>query len=40
MVITTTAKLRQIYDPPNAQAGLKVLDRLDVHCRNFIALSP
>ena len=40
MVINTTAKLRQIYDPPNAQAGLKVLDRLDVHCRNFIALSP
>ena len=40
MVINTMAKLRQIYDPPNVRAELKVLDHLDVHCRNFIALSP
>ena len=25
---------------PAAKAGLKVLDHLDTHCRNFIALSP
>ena len=32
--------LRAVYREPNARAALKVLDHLDVHCRNFIALSP
>ena len=40
MAIDTLTKLREVYDPPAARAGLKVLDHLDVHCRNFIALSP
>ncbi len=40
MAIDTLAKLRQVYRPPAARAGLKVLDHLDVHCRKFIALSP
>ena len=34
------AKLRAIYREPNERAALKVLDHLDDHCRNFIALSP
>ena len=40
MTIDTLAELRQVYRPPAARAGLKVLDHLDVHCRKFIALSP
>ena len=32
--------LRAVYREPNQRAALKVLDHLDVHCRNFIALSP
>ena len=40
MPITTLSELRTLYPPPKAQAGLKVLDHLDVHCRAFIALSP
>ena len=32
--------LRAIYHEPNERAALKVLDHLDIHCRNFIALSP
>ena len=40
MVINTMAKLRAVYQPPAARAGLKILDHLDVHCRNFITLSP
>ncbi len=40
MTIDTMAKLRQVYPPPAALAGLKVLDHLDLHCCNFIALSP
>ena len=40
MAIDTLARLREIYRPPAARAGLKVLDQLDVHCRDFIALSP
>ena len=40
MSIDTMAKLREVYPPPAARAGLKVLDRLDVHCRKFIDLSP
>ena len=40
MPVTDMAELRVVYPPPKAQAGLKVLDHLDVHCRDFIALSP
>jgi hypothetical protein len=32
--------LRQIYRPPGAPARAKQLDRLDEHCRTFIAHSP
>ena len=38
MPITNLSELRTLYPPPKAQAGLKVLDHLDVHCRAFIAL--
>ena len=40
MAVETMDELREVYAPPADRAGLKVLDRLDVHCRNFIALSP
>ena len=40
MAVETLNELREVYAPPAARAGQKVLDRLDVHCRNFIALSP
>ncbi len=40
MPVTDMSELRVVYPPPKAQAGLKVLDHLDVHCRDFIALSP
>ncbi len=40
MPVTNLSDLRTLYPPPKAQAGLKVLDYLDVHCRDFIALSP
>lgn len=40
MTIDDMTSLREVYRPPADQAGLKVLDHLDVHCRNFIALSP
>ena len=40
MAIDSVAKLRTVYRPPRARSGLKVLDHLDVHCRNFLALSP
>ncbi len=40
MMIDTEESLREVYRPPAAQAGQKVLDHLDIHCRNFIALSP
>ena len=41
MAIDSVTKLRAVYRrPPRARSGLKVLDRLDVHCRNFIARSP
>lgn len=40
MTIATMTELREAYRPPATRAGLKVLDRLDVHCRKFIALSP
>lgn len=40
MTIDSMKLLREVYRPPAARAGLKVLDHLDVHCRRFIALSP
>ncbi len=40
MTIANHEELREVYHPPAPRAGQKVLDRLDVHCRNFIALSP
>ena len=40
MTVTNEGELRAVYRPPAARAAQKVLDRLDIHCRNFIALSP
>lgn len=40
MAVTNNAELRTVYRPPAPRAAQKVLDHLDVHCRNFIALSP
>ena len=40
MPVTNHSDLRDVYKPPAARATQKVLDHLDVHCRNFIALSP
>ena len=40
MTVTNDAELREVYRPPAPRAAQKVLDRLDVHCRNFIELSP
>ncbi len=34
------AALRSLYEPPLELALLKQLDRLDGHCRNFLAHSP
>ena len=40
MTISNSGELRETYRPPAPRASQKVLDRLDEHCRNFIALSP
>ncbi len=40
MTVTNHTALRTVYREPAARAAQKVLDHLDVHCRNFIALSP
>ena len=40
MTISNGGELRETYRPPAPRAAQKVLDRLDGHCRNFIALSP
>lgn len=40
MAIDTLEALRQHYAPPQARAVKKEIRTLDVHCRNFIALSP
>ncbi len=40
MTISNSGDLRETYRPPAPRAAQKVLDRLDEHCRNFIALSP
>jgi len=38
--ITTLAQLREVYAEPAERAVLKEKDRLDEHCRDFIARSP
>lgn len=38
--IQSTGGLRDRYPQPAERAALKCLPKLDVHCRNFIALSP
>ena len=40
MSLDSLAELREVYRPPAARTGFRVLHCLDVHCRNFIALSP
>ena len=40
MTVTNEQELREFYRPPAPRAAQKVLDHLDIHCRNFIALSP
>ena len=40
MTVKNSSELRDLYKPPAPRAVQKVLDHLDVHCRNFIALSP
>ena len=38
--VSDEAALRGLYQPPMELALLKQLDRLDLHCRNFLAHSP
>jgi PPOX class probable FMN-dependent enzyme len=38
--IATASELQQLYGEPSERARLKQLDRLDVHCRAFIAAAP
>jgi PPOX class probable FMN-dependent enzyme len=40
MEIRTLDELRRVYPPPADRSLRKELDRLDEHCRRFIALSP
>ena len=40
MVIADKPELRTTYREPGARAAQKVVDHLDRHCRDFIALSP
>ena len=40
MTIDSTTELRTVYKPPAPRATQKVLDHLDIHCRDYIALSP
>lgn len=40
MPVTTEARLREIYGPPFPRSLAKQNDRLDGHCRAFIAASP
>lgn len=39
-VIKSKEQLIQLYGEPSARAAAKVIDRLDRHCRQFIASSP
>ena len=38
--MTSTAELRECYGEPIERARLKVLQKLDGHCKRFISLSP
>ncbi len=38
--VSDETALRGLYEPPMELAVLKQLDRLDAHCRNFLAHSP
>jgi PPOX class probable FMN-dependent enzyme len=38
--ITSMEELREVYPPPAERSLAKQVDRLDEHCRRFIALSP
>lgn len=38
--ITAIDELEAVYGPPVEPVQLKAIDRLDAHCRDFIALSP
>ena len=38
--VNNHSELRTVYKPPAPRAAQKVLDHLDGHCQNFIALSP
>jgi predicted pyridoxine 5'-phosphate oxidase superfamily flavin-nucleotide-binding protein len=38
--VRTEAELREIMGTPSELAVGKQLDRLDCHCRSFVALSP
>jgi len=40
MLLTSQSELRSVYREPRPRAAQKVLDHLDVHCRNFIEMSP
>ena len=40
MSVSSYSELRAVYKLPAPRATQKVLDHLDVHCKNFIALSP
>ena len=40
MTVTNDTELRTVYRPPAPRAAQKVLNHLDIHCRNFIELSP
>ena len=40
MKIDNLTQLRALYAQPKERAVKKQIDQLDVHCRNFIALSP
>ena len=39
-VLTSLAALEALYDAPSERVRLKQIDRLDAHCRAFIAASP
>lgn len=38
--VTSAEELAELYDPPTERAVHKQIDRLDEHCRAFIAASP
>jgi PPOX class probable FMN-dependent enzyme len=40
MPITTETRLREIYGPATPRSLAKQIDRIDSHCRSFIAASP